>query len=67
MTVVPTLPKACRPAPRPDDGAELQRVVHLLDDRLEAAVAAVPPRLRRWIPAALLQLAVGRAEAKGRP
>jgi hypothetical protein len=40
--------------------AELRRVVQLLDDRLDDALAAVPARLRGLIPAALMQLAARR-------
>jgi len=60
-TAVPARSDTCRRDPGVDDGAEVQRVVNLLEDRLEAAMDAVPARLRRWIPAALLQLAVGRS------
>ncbi len=40
--------------------AELQRVMRLIDDRLDEAVVVVPPRQRELVPNALLNLAVAR-------
>ena len=58
---------ATDPAITPEEIAELQAVMRMIEDRLEEALAEIPPRHRPLVPNALLNLAVMRILAADSP